>query len=224
MSNYFTADNDAWLLQRRGKITSSEVWKLFKGGRKKDEMFGEGAMTYIRSRVTEMQSGEVKEELDARSLAWGKDNEVDAKSHFEAITGFSVIYHGISCPKFYPYGDFAGGSPDGEIIEPDAVLELKCPYNEDVHTKRLLIKSVQEFKEQENEAWHQLQMNMMIMGKDIGYFGSFDPRRKEEKLKMKIIKLQADIDWQSDFQARLDAALEIMSEILYDTDKYLFVQ
>ena len=224
MSNYFTADNDAWLLQRRGKITSSEVWKIFKGGRSKDVMFGEGAMTYIRSRVTEMQSGELKEELDAKSLAWGKDNELDAKTHFEAITGFSVIYHGISCPKFYPYGDFAGGSPDGEIIEPDAILELKCPYNEDIHTRRLLIKSVEQFKDEEPEAWNQCQMNMLTMGKKIGFFGSYDPRRKEEKLKMKIIKLSASEEWQSEFIKRHDAAIEIMSEILYDTDKYLFIQ
>lgn len=96
MNTYFTAETTNWLLQRKGKITSSEVWKIFKGGRKKDELFGEGAMTYIRSRVTEMQSAEIKEEVDFKQTDWGKNNEHDAKSHFEAITGFTVIYHGIS--------------------------------------------------------------------------------------------------------------------------------
>lgn len=224
MSNYFTKEQDEWLLKRKGKITSSEVWKLFKSGRKKDEMFGEGAMTYIRSRVTQMQSGEIKEEMDFKQTEWGKNNENEAKTHFEAITGHSVIYHGISCPKFYPYGDFAGGSPDGEIIEPDAILELKCPFNEDIHTRRLLIKSIEQFQEEEPEAWHQCQMNMLIMGKKIGFFGSYDPRRKEEKLKMKIIKLSASEEWQSEFIKRHNAAIEIMSEILFDTDKYLFVE
>lgn len=103
-------------------------------------------------------------------------------------------------------------------------MELKCPFNEDIHTKRLLIKSVEQFKDEETEAWHQIQMNMLIMGKDIGYYGSFDPRRKDEKLKMKIVKLTADEDWREEFKMRYEKAVEIMADVLDSTDKYLFVE
>lgn len=242
MSNYFTEEHDAWLIQRKGKITSSEYWKLTTGGARpmteselkveKEEkgrkttvptLFGDGAMTYIRSRITEMQSGEPKEEMDFKQTDWGKNNELDAKTHFETITGFTVVYHGISCPKFYSYEDFAGGSPDGEIIEPDAVLELKCPYNEDIHTKRLLIKTLDQFKKEEKEAWNQLQMNMLIMNKDLGFFGSYDPRRKDQRLMMKIVKVPADLEWIEDFKVRYNAAVEIMADILESTDKYLII-
>lgn len=243
MSNYFTADTEQWLKERRGKITSSEYYKLTEGGRRNmtdaelkaekaingkrktvDTLFGKGAISYIRRKITEIQSSEVKEEMDFKQTEWGKNNESGGADHFKQITGLSVVYHGISCPKFYPYGDFAGGSPDGEIIEEDAILELKCPYDEDVHTRRLLIKTIDQFKDEEWEAWNQCQMNMFIMKKSIAYFASFDPRRKEYELMMKIVKLKADEEWQADFKIRHQAAIELMAEILFDTNKYLIIE
>lgn len=243
MSNYFTQETENWLKERRGKITSSEYYKITEGGRREmtkselevekkaggkrktiDTLFGKGAISYIRNKITEIQSSEVKEEMDFKQTEWGKNNEGDGVDHFKGITGLSVVYHGISCPKFYPYGDFAGGSPDGEIIEEDAIFELKCPYSEDVHTRRLLIKTLDQFKDEEWEAWNQCQMNMFIMKKELAYFASFDPRRKDYNLQMKIVKFKADLDWQEDFKIRHQAAVELMAEILFDTDKYLVIE
>ena len=241
--NYFTAGQTEWLKLRRGKITSSEYHKLTKGGRRDmteeelaeekkrggkrktiDTLFGEGAITYITSRITEMQSSEIKEEMDFKQTEWGKNNEAAAAEHFEAITGLSIIHYGISCPQFFPYGDYAGGSPDFEVVDEPSIGEIKCPYDENVHTRRLLIKSIDQFKEEEPEAWHQCQMNTFIMGKEACYYASFDPRRIDPTLRMKIIKIKACPVWQEDFKIRHDAAINLMADILFDTSQYLFVE
>lgn len=188
-----------------------------------DTLFGDGAMSYIRSRVTEMQSGEIGEEVDFKQTEWGKNNEMFGVEEFSYVTGLSVNYHGIASPIFYPYGDFAGGSPDGEVTGESAGIELKCPFNEDIHTRRLLIKTLDEFKEQEYETWHQCQMNMFIMKKDFWYACSFDPRKKERKLRLKIVKMTQCPEWVEDFKIRHEKAIEIMADILFETDKHLFV-
>jgi hypothetical protein len=240
--NYFSKEIQEWLVERRAKLTSSEIHRIFKGGKRDmtekeleeekaakgkrktvDTLFGEGAITYIRKKVTEMQSSEIKDEMDFKQTEWGKNNESDGVDFFKLTTGLSVVYHGISCPKFYKYKDFAGGSPDGDIIEEPAVLEMKCPYDEDIHTRRLLIKNLEEFIEQEKDIWMQIQMNIFIMNKEHGYFASFDPRRTDKKLRMKIIKVPACLEWQKEFEDRYDAAVELMAEMLYDTQQYLII-
>jgi hypothetical protein len=190
-------------------------------------MFGEGAMTLIRSKVAEMTSIEVDRQINGttiiKSLEWGVMNESDALDEFKKRTGLSVIYHGLNNPVFYPYGDYGGGSPDGDIIEENAVLELKCPVDENIHIKRLLAKSIAEFKNEDWEGYCQIQGNIYIMKRDFGYFASYDPRKKDEALRMKIFKVYPDLEWQKELDERIDAAVNLMAEILYDTDKYLFI-
>ena len=47
----------AWERARLGKFTASEMHKLMKKGRAKDQYFGEGALTYIKSKVAEIIIG-----------------------------------------------------------------------------------------------------------------------------------------------------------------------
>lgn len=254
MDNYFTKERDEWLATRKGKFTSSEIYKLFIsgtrdmtdaelaarpkyikkngeegafiGGTKVSVLFGDGAISYIRSRLDELLSiSKTPEETSSTSeykqLAWGTDNEGDAIRHFKVITGYSIIHYGGLTPKFFHYGDFSGGSPDGEVLGESAIVEVKCPFDTKIQTKRLLYKSVQDFKDNEWDTYCQCQMNMYIMGRDHSYFCSYDPRKVHKHLQMKIIKFQADSEWQIEFEKRLEAAIEMMREMLSDVEKYL---
>lgn len=242
MSNYFNKEIQDWLWQRKGRITSSEYWKLTKGGRRDmtneeleiekksggkrktiDTLFGEGAITYIRSKVTELQSSEIKEEVDFKQTEWGKNNENDAVIEFEKVTGLKIDYYGILTPVFIRYGDYAGGSPDFKVKNQRIIGEIKCPYDENKHTQRLLIKTLDEFKQIETEAWHQCQMNMVVTDTDYCYYASYDPRKVDERLRIKIIKIPKCEDWRNDFEIRYNAAVEMMADMLYDTDKYLII-
>lgn len=250
-SNYFICNREKWLIQRKGRFTSSDAWKLFQCGRREmteeelaarprnekgtlldrrttvDVMFGETALTLIRSKIAEITSTEVEREINGgalvKSLEWGVTYESDAVDEFKRRTKLNVIYHGLNNPVFYSHGDYAGGSPDGDVIEENAGLEIKCPVDETVHIKRLLVRSVEQFKEDDFEGYCQCQANMYIMKKDWWYFASYDPRKKDERLRMKIIKLFPDTDWQAEYEARITAAVEIMADVLFDTDKYLFI-
>lgn len=224
-SNYFNEAQQAWLLARKGKITSSEWHKLTVGGRKKDELFGQGALTYLRNKVDEITSTELKEENDFKQTEWGKANEMDAIHLFESITGFEVEYHGISNPEFIPYGDFAGGSPDGRVLKMygSAITEVKCHYDGAKHMQKLFITSIEEFKDQFWEEYCQDQMNMIVTGTESCFSISYDPRKSNSALRLKIIKVPACPEFRLDFDKRLDAALEILADYLEKMDKYLIV-
>lgn len=253
-NNYFTQDELEWLKLRRGRFTSSEIWKLFvPGSRPMTEeelearpkgpkgglldkrttvptMFGTMALTYIAEKAAEISSKADDDDIldqiksEVRSLKWGKMYESEGVDHFKAITGKDVIYHGLSNPKFYEYGEFAGGSPDGDIIDESAILEMKCPVNGYIHSKRLQIKTIEDFKETHWNEYCQCQMNMHIMDKDYCYFSSYDPRRVKPITRTKIIKVPRCTDWGAEFDARLDAALGIMCEMIENEEKFLFIE
>lgn len=243
-TNYFTEAQRIWLMARLGKITSSGCSVLFTGGKRPmtpdelaaeklikgrrttvDTLFGDGAVTYIQGLVDEITTGEPKEEMDYKQTTWGIANEMDGVYSFESLTGLKVSYHGISNPEFIPYGDFAGGSPDGKIITPgtSAIVECKCHYNGANHMKKLLIKSVDEFKDQFWTEYCQDQMNMLVTKTEKCYSISYDPRKKNPKLRTKIICVPIDKEWQDEFQIRLTAATEMMADILDSIDKYLII-
>lgn len=254
MSNYFTKERDEWLACRKGKFTASEIYRLFQpgtrpmtqeeldarpkmikkngeegvrfvGGNTVPTMFGDGAVTYIRSRIDELISMNKTEEQSSQSefkqLAWGIDNEGDAVRHFKLVTGLSVIHYGGLTPKFFQHGDFCGCSPDGDIIGESAVLEAKCPYDTKVQTKRLMYETFEEFKANEWDAYCQCQLQMHIMKRDYAYFCSYDPRKVYKHLQMKIIKFPADKEWQAEFEKRLDGAIELMRSMLKKSEKYI---
>lgn len=205
--------------------------KQFIGGTTVEILFGGTAMNYIREKVDELISGNPSGEEEKypsqsefKQTEWGNSNEWDALRRFEVVTGKEVIFYGGTSPKFFPYGDYSGCSPDADIVGENALLEAKCPYDTDVQTRRLLYKTVQEFKESENKEWCQCQANMKIMGRDFAYFASYDPRKSFKPQQMKIIKLAADLEWQDEFEKRLDAAVLEMKIMIEDTGKYLMIE
>lgn len=205
--------------------------KVFIGGATVETMFGPPALKYIREKVDELISGNPNGEEEKypsqsefKQTEWGNSNEWDGLRRFEVITGKAIIFYGGSSPKFFPYGDYSGCSPDGDVVGENSLVEIKCPYDTDVHTQRLLYKTVQEFREAEKKEWCQCQAQMKIMGRDFAYFGSYDPRKSFKPQQMKIIKLTADLEWQDDFEKRLAGAIQEMKTMIDDTGKYLMIE
>ena len=244
-SNYFTDVQVKWRKEKLGKISSSRCSVLFNGGKRPmteeelaiekaakgrrttvDTMFGDGAMTYLQGLISEITTGEPSEEVDFKQTEWGQANEMDAVLRFEAITGLKVAYHGISNPEFTKYGDFAGGSPDGVLIDPkeQAITECKCHWNGAIHMKKLLIKSAEEFKDKFWDEYCQDQMNMRVTNTKSCYSISYDPRKQDPSLQIKIIRIPIDQEWQNEFDIRLDAAINTMADILSEIKLHLFVK
>lgn len=212
MENYF--DNKDWLSQRLGRFTASEVHKLFANARTKGELFGAAAKTYIRQKAAEILTQEVKAEFTSAPTEWGKANEAEACKMFEEISSITGNHYGGANPKFFPYGEFEGGSPDWESLCGKHGADFKCPYNSDEHLLNLMLKSADELKDARWEYYCQLQHSMYRRGWQSAFFVSYDPRMALEQQRIKIITVYPDAAWRTEFDQRIEAAVIELKTIL----------
>lgn len=207
---------------RFGLFTASEIHRLLKGSKKKDELFGDGAMTYINEKIAECITGESKPSMRSVATDWGLDNETDAMKWFEGTTGNKIIHHGVANYKFYPYKHCGGCSPDGVVMDLNriaAIIQAKCPYLSANHINYLRVTGDKEARQQwlkanEPEYYAQCQFEMMCVGVNTCYFITYDPRTIEAYHRMAVFELSADLELQADINKRLDAATDILTDSL----------
>lgn len=203
---------ETWKAERIGKFTASEIHKLMKPGKKKGEYFGEGAMTYIFETVAQVLTGEV-EEVTSRAIEWGYANEYDAILEYEKRMGVHVEYYGSGQPKFVPYNEVAGGSPDGEVGS-HILTEVKCPFNSGNHAKFLAMEKAAQLKAANFDYFCQVQMNLLCTNRELAHFISYDPRVIDHKLRLAILEVQRDEQLITELKKRIDAATEIAKSLL----------
>jgi hypothetical protein len=80
---------DEWHKQRMGKFTASRFGELMTNARKKDEVLGATAVSYIYEKAAELLTEERKEIFGA-ALDWGTENEPVCKAYFEETTGLTI--------------------------------------------------------------------------------------------------------------------------------------
>lgn len=201
--------SEAWDQIRCGRFTSSEMHKLLaptkrdmteqelKDRPKKgpgsgvkliysDEGLSDTALTYIKQKVAETLTGHIKSAPYAQALGYGIELEAEAVEWFVKITGFQCEEIG-----FCVYTDHAGGSPDRDIPEQDAILEIKCPFHSENQVDYILLTDHHDLKRMHPEYYWQIQSNILFANRKKGWFASFDPRFKEDKLKMNPIEVPA---------------------------------
>lgn len=207
---------------RFGLFTASEIHRLLKGSKKKDELFGDGAISYINEKIAECITGESKPSMRSIATDWGLDNETDAIKWFEACTGNKVIHHGVANYKFYPYRHSGGCSPDGVVMDLNtltAIVQAKCPYVSANHINYLRVTGDREarqnwLKANEPEYYAQCQFEMMCVDIDTCYFITYDPRTIEHYHRMAIFELSPDKELQAEINLRLEAATDILIEAI----------
>jgi len=136
--------------------------------------------TYMNELIASVATGLLPEEIKAKPLQWGKDNEDDANeaysaATFESVEAVAFIYQDKTMR--------AGCSPDGLITGEEKGLELKCPWSSSVwidFAKDGYIKP---------EEIIQCQFSMMITDYKEWGFAKFDPRNINcKKLHHVVIK------------------------------------
>lgn len=215
MSNYF--EQTDWKAKRLGRFTASEMHKLMKGGRKKDQLFGQGALTYINEKIAEIITGESKDLDGIKALEWGAANELDAITLFQEQHPRPIEFFGIGNPQFFAYNAVSGGSPDG--LSEDAVIEIKCPFNSANHIDFLSIsKAIDNHTEWLSENWDdyfiQIQFNMLCCGKSKGYLVSYDPRVINHEHRLAVLQIDGRGDYQADIDYRISEAKKIVQQRL----------
>lgn len=195
-----------WLLKRRGKFTASEFSRLMTY-EAKGAFLPDGAKTYAEEKAIELLTipdvdNDVRFMNDA--MQWGKDTEVEAVEMFMLTHGLTVEKYGDR-QEFIELGEI-GCTPDGLIGE-NSGIETKCP-NSKTHAGYLALKNVDDFKKACANYYWQVMGTMAITGRENWYFVSYDPRFKDDGLRLKVLLIErneADIEH---LLKRLDYAIE----------------
>lgn len=210
---------DRWLLARRGRFTASEIGKLLSVG-KGTEMFGTGALTYIRQKAIEKMTvvWERYELEEVKSLLHGKVHEQPAFEHYKKVTGYYAMrYFGSEEPVFLEFDENSGGSPDGLMGEGTIIhrgLEMKCPKNSDVHLDYLEFKDQWDLRNYNMSYYAQIQFLLMITKAPVWDFCSFDDRFIAPKLKSKVIEVLPDKKFQDNLEIRIKMAVKKRDELI----------
>lgn len=106
--------SDYWLNLRAGKITCSNLYKLFTGGK------GETRKKYLQELAYERFTGEFIPSFKSPDMQYGNDTEPEARLAYQILTG-----NPVEQIAYCEYSDYFGGSPDG-LIWDDGILEIKC--------------------------------------------------------------------------------------------------
>jgi hypothetical protein len=200
--NWIEQGTMEWDRIRIGRFTSSQNWRLIVEPKEKSRKISVETENYVMEKVAEVMTGQCKQQGYAFPLVYGTENEPIARGHFIEKTG-----HKVETVGFFPYTDHAGGSPDG-IVNDNAILEIKCPYDSRVMLDYLMLNDQYDLKRDFREHYWQCVNNMIFTGKEFGYFVAFDPRMTKEENKMKVIEITLKEEDQNKVIERLPLAVE----------------
>lgn len=194
-----------WFDMRKGKLTASEIHKIISA----KPALTETAKTYLLEKVSELLGG-TKAPAVGAALDWGTDLEESAIAFYERKTE-----NVVEKASFIPFGNNAGGSPDGLVPASNGIIEVKCPFNSANHFKHGLIKSNEDFKKAKPEYYWQCVMNMIVAEADYCDFISFDPRVNPDYI-MFVHKVTKTEEVEADIKLlleRIQSSVEYIEEL-----------
>ncbi len=173
---------EAWKEQRLGKVTASKCKIWMSKGRKKDEEFGQTALTYLYGVLAEILTGS-HHEVFGVAIDWGEAEEGQAIERYIEKTGNQVRRIGY---VEYQADELFGGSPDG-LIEPDGMLEVKCPFNPANHVQTLITKDI--YNEDHRM---QIQANLLFTDRKWCDYVTYDPRIFDKDKNINIVRINRE--------------------------------
>jgi len=163
-----------WHRARLGHWTGSAVGKLMVSGRKKDEIFGDTAKSYIFKVLAERSLSEKVVEDDEmfalyveqtgifnKAVQWGHDNEEEARRLYAELNKVEVTE--VSSVEHLDIALYAA-SPDGCVLSTDKVIEIKCPNPDTAVRYRYLIKDAESLKKANSDYYWQVMAEMDCTG------------------------------------------------------------
>lgn len=163
-----------WHRARLGHWTGSAIGKLMVSGRKKDEVFGDTAKSYIFKILAERSLSEKVVEDDEmfalyveqtgifnKAVQWGHDNEEEARRLYAELNKVEVTE--VSSVEHLDIALYAA-SPDGCVKSTDKVIEIKCPNPDTAVRYRYLIKDAESLKKANSDYYWQVMAEMDCTG------------------------------------------------------------
>jgi len=169
--------SEAWFAARCGKVTASRIADVM--ARTKSG-WGASREGYLAQLVTERLTGACAEGFSNAAMAWGTEQEPNARDCYAFTTGVAVTEEGF-VP--HPTIAMAGASPDG-LVGNDGLVEIKCP-NTSTHIATLRGAPVAD------KYVKQMHFQMMCTGRSWCDFVSYDPRMPVE-MQLHVTRLDRD--------------------------------
>lgn len=204
----------AWLAQRIGKVTSSDVWRVVK--KLKDGRPSTERRNYMLRLIAEHLTGQPTEHFMTQAMQWGIETEPFARAAYEARMSEYVQADLGFVP--HPRIPKAGCSPDGYVGD-DGLIEIKCPETR-THLEVMIDPGAIDEK-----YLCQMQWQMACTGRKWCDFWSFDSRlplgaqcfrRRFERDQPLIDAMEADVIWflkdMSRYLEQIEGAAHMLSE------------
>jgi len=168
---------EEWFAARLGKVTASRIADVMA---KTKTGYSASRANYMAELVCERLTGRTGDFFQNAAMAWGTEQEPNARAAYEAYSGMLVTETG-----FVPHPTIAmsGASPDG-LVGDAALIEIKCP-NTATHLETLLGADIPE------KYRLQMQWQMACTGRPFCDFVSYDPRLPEH-MQLHVVCYPAD--------------------------------
>lgn len=199
-----------WHRARLKHFCGSLIWNLMTTGRKKDEIFGETAKSYIKSVMferlldddmiadDEMFTQYLEEtNVTTRAMRIGSEREADAVNVFNEITEerFKIVEVSSCKHDTIPY---YAASPDRLLVDKETndlvVLEVKCPSGNAFVTYLTEVNDGPSLQSVKKEYYWQMQAEMDCTGAKYGIFCVYNPHSKKPIKLVKIERNDEDIE------------------------------
>ena len=219
-----------WFRARLSNFCGSKIGDLMKSGKKKEQIFGDTALSYIYQVAAERMLNPVfvdddelfadyveQMQVTSKAIRWGQEQEDNAKELLLRLNDTWKLYEVSSC-RHDTIAHFAA-SPDG-IIEDDCgvrmVLEIKCP-NPNTYVRYLNeISDGETLKAVKPEYYYQMMAEMACTNADGGVFVAYCPWLTYP---IHIVPIARDEETIKAIEERVIMANEIVEEIIKTTEK-----
>ena len=178
----------AWFRRRIGCFTGSKIGDLMKSGKKKEQIFGETAMSYIYKVAAERMINPVfiedddlfgqyveSQQIYSKAIVWGQEQEDNAKDLLMRKNPEWELADVSSC-KHDTIPHFAA-SPDAIVYDRKKlmVVEIKCPQPSTFAKYLVQIKDNESLKNTEPNYYYQMMAEMACTNAEGGIFVAYCP-------------------------------------------------
>ena len=209
-----------WFASRLGFFTGSEVGKLMVKAKKKDQIFGDTALSYIYRKMAERDLiDEIKTDeevfnefqyvnsVSSRAMQFGTDNEPLARKLI--IKELGETFEEVGCIP-HPSIPWFSSSPDGLSSDGKMCLEIKCPTIETFMKYKCCVHNGDTLKEENPLYYWQAQSHMAVTGAEVCVFVVFNPFLKHP---LHHFMVRPDADAMAELEDRVTKANEYINNL-----------
>ena len=221
----------AWFRSRLGCFTGSKIGDLMKSGKKKEQIFGDTAMTYIYKVASERMLNPIfveddtifsdyveQQQVYSKAILWGQEHEDDAKDLMLKKNPEWELADVSSC-KHDTIPHFAA-SPDAIVYDRNRLMtvEIKCPQPSTFAKYLVQIKDNESLKKTEPNYYYQMMAEMACTNSEGGLFVAYCPWLINP---IHIVPIERDNETIKAIEERVVKANEIVDSIVACTYKPL---